>query len=552
MIRFRPRLAQCAASYDPAQFRADLLAGVTVGVVALPLAIGFGIASGASPATGVYTAIIGGLLVSALGGSRVQIGGPAGAFVGLVYATIVRYGLPDLLVCTMMAGGLLFLLGALRLGSLIKFIPHPVTTGFTCGIAITIISTQVKDFLGLPIPALPASFAGKLLAFGRHLPQTSAADALLGLACAAAIKLWPKRWGRRVPGSIVVVVFGTLAARMLRLPVATIGARFGPGAIPRALPALHWPAFSWAHLGDLAHPAVAIALLAAIESLLSAVVSDGMIDDRHDSNQELMAQGVANVVSPLFGGIPVTGVIARTATNVRSGATSPVAGIVHALTLLAIVLAAAPLAQYVPLTVLGAVLIVVSINMGEWDEFLILHRQPKGDAAVFLVTFVLTVFFDLTLAVEVGMLLAAFLFIKRISDATEVGELDKIVDASGAFGHEPAGDVPAGALVYRVFGALLFGAADKLDAVIRRMGSDSRVVVLHLSAVVAMDRTALGILDTLHEKLERHGRHLVLSGSHAQPHALMAKAGFLDRVGPENVCPDLPRALERARVLLRR
>lgn len=549
MVSFRPKLWDAMRGYDAGSLRADLLAGITVGVVALPLAIGFGIASGVSPAVGIYTAIIGGFLISFLGGSRVQIGGPAGAFVGLVYLTLLRYGASNLILCTMMAGLFLITLGATGLGSLIKFIPHPVTTGFTCGIAVTIISTQVKDFLGLPLARVPPSFIGKVIAFATHLRGLSPATLLLGLACILLIKFWPKGWARRVPGSIVAVVLGTVAAKLLHLPVDTIGGRFGPGAIPRSFPSLQLPSFSWRHLADLIHPAMAIALLGAIESLLSAVVSDGMIDDRHDSNQELMAQGVANLVTPLFGGIPVTGVIARTATNVRCGARSPVAGMVHAFTLLVIVLAAAPLAQFVPLTVLAAVLIVVSLNMGEWDELLMLGRQAKSDAAVFVVTFFLTVVFDLSIAVEVGMIMAAFLFIKRISDTTEVGALDELIDRTSAFGHEPALNVPQGTLVYRVFGALVFGAADKLDAVIRRMGGDTKVVILHLSAVVAMDGTALRALETLQAKLERHGRQLVLSGSHTQPHQLMAKAGFLDQLGPDNVCPTLAAALDRARAL---
>lgn len=551
MFSFRPKLWDAMRGYNASTLRADLLAGITVGVVALPLAIGFGIASGVSPAVGIYTAIIGGFLVSLLGGSRVQIGGPAGAFVGLVYLTLVRYGMSNLILCTMMAAIFLFILGATRLGSLVKFIPHPVTTGFTCGIAITIISTQVKDFLGLPLGAVPPLFVGKVMVLATHLRGLSWPTVLLGGASVVLIKVWPKSWGRRVPGSIVAVIAGTVAARLLHLPVATIGSRFGADAIPRSFPSLRLPAVSFRHLADLMHPAMAIAVLGAIESLLSAVVSDGMIDDRHDSNQELMAQGIANFATPLFGGIPVTGVIARTATNVRCGAHTPVAGMVHALTLLAIVLAAAPLAQYVPLTVLAAVLIIVSLNMGEWDEFLVLGRQSKSDAAVFVVTFFLTVVFDLTVAVEVGMIMAAFLFIKRIADTTEVGTLDEVVDRSGALGHEPALDVPPGTLVYRVFGALLFGAADKLDAVMRRMGSDSRVVVLHLAAVVAMDGTALRALETLHAKLERHGRRLILSGTRTQPRQLMEKAGFLDRLGPDNVCPTLTAALGRARALTR-
>jgi SulP family sulfate permease len=449
-----------------------------------------------------------------------------------------------------MAGVILFAMGMARLGALIKYIPHPVTTGFTCGIAITIISTQIKDFFGLPIAVVPASFLEKLPAFVRAAPSLSGPTCAIGLLAIAIIKLWPKPWARRVPGSIIAIVVDTALVHFLKLPVATIGSRFGDAGIPTALPAPHLPAFDLRHFGDLIRPAVAIALLGAIESLLSAVVSDGMIDARHDSNQELMGQGLANVASSLFGGIPVTGVIARTATNVRSGATSPIAGMVHALTLLVIVLLAAPLARFIPLTVLGAVLIIVSLNMGEWDEFLLLGRQTKSDAAVFLVTFGLTVVFDLTVAVEIGMVLAAFLFIKRVSDTTEVDALDQITAATGAFGHEPITDLPAGVMVYRVFGALLFGAVDKLDSVMRRANADTRVVILHLAAVIAIDATAINALENAYDKLRHHGKYLVLSGAHTQPHALMEKAGFLEKLGEANVCANLPAAVARARELL--
>ena len=518
--------------------------------MALPLAIGLGIASGVSPGAGIYTAIIGGFLVSALGGSRVQIGGPAGAFVGLVYVVIAQYGLPNLLICTAMAGVCLFLLGALRLGTLIKYVPHPVTTGFTCGIAVTIAISQVKDFLGLQLDVLPPEFAERMLALFQGLPTISWETVTVGAGSLALIKLWPKRWTRYVPGSIVAVIAGTSAVVFLDLPVATISSRFGVDAFPSGLPEFQPLVFDWSSLGGLIRPALAITLLGAIESLLSAVVADGMIDDRHDSNQELMGQGVANLVVPFFGGIPVTGVIARTATNVRNGATSPIAGIVHALVLLLIVLIAAPLAKFIPLTVLAAVLIVVAMNMGDWAEFRVLHRHTKSDAAVFLVTFVLTVLFDLTVAVEVGMLLAAGLFIKRVTDTTQVAMLDE--GGAAAFGHEPAIEVPRGVLVYRVFGALLFGAADKLDSVIRRTGTDTKVVVLHMATVTALDATALNALERLHEKLHRHKKHLVLSGPHTQPYVLMDRVGFLDRVGPENVAGDLNAAIARARDLVER
>jgi SulP family sulfate permease len=549
-FRFRPKLVESLRNYSWRRLHADLVAGLIVGIVALPLAIGFGIASGVSPGAGITTAIVGGFVVSALGGSSVQIGGPAGAFVGLIYAIVVQYGLPNLIICTAMAGLILFIFGLARLGALIKYIPHPVTTGFTCGIAITIISTQIKDFFGMHIPEVPAAFLEKLPAFARALPTLSLPTLAIGALSIATIKLWPKSWARRVPGSMIAIVIGTVVVHAFKLPVETIGSRFGDAGIPSALPSIHVPVIDLKHIGDLIRPAVAIALLGSIESLLSAVVADGMIDGRHDSNQELMAQGIANLASSLFGGIPVTGVLARTATNVRSGATSPVAGMAHALTLLLIVLLAAPLARFIPLTVLGAVLIVVSINMGEWDEFLLLGKQTKSDAAVFLVTFGLTVVFDLTVAVEIGMILAAFLFIKRVSDTTEVDALDQISSSTGAFGHEAVPELPPGVLVYRVFGALLFGAVDKLDSMMRRANADAKVVILHMAAVIAIDATAINALENAYEKLSRHGRFLVLSGSHTQPHALMEKSGFLKKIGSENVCRDLASAVARARVLL--
>ena len=423
-----------------------------------------------------------------------------------------------------------------------------MTTGFTCGIAITIMMTQVKDFLGLQLATVPAEFFSKLEALGRALPTLSGPTLAVGLASVVIIVFWPKPWGRFVPGSIVAVILGTFAVNFFHLPVATITSHFGAGAFPDGLPVPRALVFDWQHLGSLLAPAVAITMMGAIESLLSAVVADGMIDDRHDSNQELMAQGIANFTVPFFGGIPVTGVLARTATNVRNGANSPVAGMVHALTLLLVVLLAAPLAKLIPLTVLGAVLLVVAVRMGEWDEFLLLGRQTKSDAAVFVVTFTLTTCFDLTVAVKWGLILAGALFIKRITDTTHVLEHDD--DASLTQGHEPVADLPKGVLVFRVFGALMFGAADKLESVMRRAGADTKVVILHMAAVTALDATALNALETLYEKLQRHGKRLVLSGPHTQPYFLMDKAGFLDRVGPENITGDLAGAVVRARELV--
>src|SRR5438477_11921925 len=384
-ISFRPKLFETLKHYSREDLFADLVAGITVGIVALPLAMAFGIASGVKPEAGIFTAVLAGFIISALGGSRVQIGGPTGAFVVIVYGIIAKYGLDNLLICTVMAGVILLVMGFTRMGTMIKFIPYPVTMGFTCGIAVLIFSTQIKDFFGLNLDPVPADFVEKLKALGANFGTVQWPAVALALGSVSIILFWPKRLARRVPGSIVVVILGTALVSLFRFPVETIGSRFG--GIPQGLPGLHLPPLSWANLQHLFQPAVTIALLAAIESLLSAVVADGMIDDRHDSNQELMAQGIANIASPLFGGIPATGAIARTATNIRSGARSPVAGITHALTLLIILPPGAAPRGVVPLATLSAVLIVVAYNMGEWRHFTRLSKWPKSDPALFLATF---------------------------------------------------------------------------------------------------------------------------------------------------------------------
>jgi SulP family sulfate permease len=409
-------------------------------------------------------------------------------------------------------------------------------------------TTQIKVFFGLQLDVVPAEFFEKMAALLHAAPTMSGHTVAVGVASIALIRLWPKAWGRFMPGSMVAVVAGTWVVWYFQWPVETIASRFGPEAFPSGWPQFQPLSFDLHRLGDLVRPAMAITLLGGIESLLSAVVADGMTDDRHDSNQELMAQGVANFTVPFFGGIPVTGVLARTATNVRNGASSPVAGMVHALVLLLIVLIAAPAAKFIPLTVLAAVLLVVAFNMGDWEEFRVLHRHTKSDAAVFVVTFVLTVIFDLTVAVEVGMILAAGLFIKRVTDTTQVAALDET--GIPGQGHEPVKDVPRGVLIYRVFGALLFGAADKLDSVIRRANTDTRVVILHMASVTALDATALNALETLLEKLRHHKKHLILSGPHTQPYFLMEKSGYLERVGADNVTGDLDAAVARARELI--
>ncbi|MDF9828126.1 SulP family sulfate permease [Ereboglobus sp. PH5-5] len=563
LARFRPKILDCLRDYSREKFIKDLMAGLTVGVVALSLCIGLGVASGVEPQAGLYAGIIGGFLVSLLGGSKVQVGGPAGAFVGLLAIIAANYGFANLLLCTMMAGVMLFAMGLFRLGTLIRFVPQPVIAGFTCGIAITILLTQVKPFFGLQMDKEPGEFLPRIAALVQAAPSVNWFTTGLGVLSLLVLFRWPARWARYVPGSIVVVVGGTLLVWLAQLEwvrqfftfkVATIGSEFG--GIPRGLPSFAWPRFDWQQLGNLVVPAATIAMLGAIESLMSAVVADGLTDDRHDSNQELMGQGVANFVTPLFGGIPVTGVIARTATNIRSGAQTPVAGLVHAVFLLAVLLIAAPLAKHIPLVTFAAVLAAVGWKMGEWGEFTRLKKRLRGDAAVFLVTFFLTVCVDLTAAVGFGMLLACVLFVKRVADTAQVQSMMGNESDAGQPGHEKneelAEKLPNGVVIYRVFGALLFGAADKLDMVLRRGIEDTQVVIFHMAAVTAMDSTALDRLENLHAKLHKRKKHMILCGPHTQAYFMMEKAGFLDAVGHDNVAADLPSAVERAKALLAR
>lgn len=555
---FRPKLLEALRGYSQQDFLRDLLAGITVGIVALPLAMAFAIASGVPPQAGIFTAVIAGFVISALGGSRVAIGGPTGAFVVILYGIYQQYGATNMVICTMMAGVILMVMGFARMGAMIKFIPYPVTMGFTCGIAVLILSTQIKDFLGLQIQEkMPAEFIEKMLVLGRHLGTVHWPTLVLGGSSLAIIIAWPKRFARWVPGSIVALIFGTtlvalMQAGVLPLPasctVETIGSRFN--GIPQGLPALTLPTLDWSNLQNLIRPATTIALLAAIESLLCCVVADGMIDDRHDSNQELIAQGVANIISPLFGGIAATGAIARTATNIKNGGRSPVAGIVHAVVLLLIILIAAPLAKYIPLATLGAVLVIVSYNMGEWHMFARLRNWPKSDAAVFLTAFGLTVLIDLTVAVEVGMVLAAILFIKRISETTQITSVDEHSETEGAEHSLTGKQIPRGVMIYQVFGAFFFGVADKLETALKRANQEPDVLILRMRRVLAIDATGLNALEDLHDKLRKRNKHLILSGPHTQPLFAMDRAGFLDRLGRENVCAHVEDSLDRAREIL--
>lgn len=545
---FRPKLLDCLRGYTSEQFGADLIAGLTVGIVALPLAMAFAIASGVKPEAGIFTAVIAGFIISALGGSRVQIGGPTGAFVVIVYGIIAQYGVANLAICTIMAGFMLLAMGLTGLGSAIKFIPYPVTMGFTSGIAVLIFTTQIKDFFGLSVEKVPAEFVEKIKVLGEHFHTLHWPTVALAIASLLIIVFWPQKWARRVPGSIVALLFGTALVMILKIPVETIGTRFG--GIPKGLPTMLWPDLSWQNIHHLFQPALTIALLAAIESLLSAVVADGMIDDRHDSNQELIAQGLANICSPLFGGIPATGAIARTATNVKNGGRSPVAGITHALTLLVILLVAAPLAKFIPLSTLSAVLLVVAFNMGEWHQFARLPRWPRGDAAVFLAAFGLTVLIDLTVAVEVGMVLAAVLFIKRMSETTQITAVDESTETEGSHHSLVGKEIPEGVLVFRVFGAFFFGAADKLETALKSAQQEPKVLILRMRKVLAMDATGLNALEDLYEKMHMRGQYLILSGPHTQPYATMVNAGFIDQIGEENVCPHIEASLDRARQIL--
>jgi len=545
---FRPRLVETLRNYSGSAFLADLTAGFTVGIVALPMAMAFAIASGVKPEAGIFTAVIAGFLVSALGGTRVAIGGPTGAFIVILYGIYAKYGAENLAICTMMAGVILLIMGAARMGTVIKYIPYPVTMGFTSGIAVLIFSTQIKDFLGLTVEKMPSDFVEKMRVLAGHVDTCQWPTVALAAGSLAIILAWPKKWQRRVPGSIVALILGTLAVAFFHVSVETIGTKFG--GIPQGLPHPHIPALSWENIQHLFQPATTIALLAAIESLLCAVVADGMIDDRHDSNQELMAQGIANIVSPLFGGIAATGAIARTATNVRCGGRSPVAGMVHAATLLAIILVAAPLARFIPLATLSAVLVNVALNMGEWHNFARLPKWPRSDAVVFLTAFGLTVVVDLTAAVEIGMVLAAMLFIKRVSETTQITAVDESSETEGPQ-HSLIGKVvPKGVMIYRIFGSFFFGAADKLETALKRSGQEPEVLILGMRKVLAMDATGLNALEDLYERLNRRKKHVILSGPHTQPLFMMDKAGFLERLGRENICADLEHSLERAREIL--
>lgn len=563
--RFRPRsLELLDGKLTRQRVVADGLAGMTVGLIALPLALAFGVASipaGATtpfpaPAVGLFTAIIAGFLVSALGGSRVQIGGPTAAFIPILLLIVSKYGYDGLLISTMMAGAILVIMGAVRMGTLIKFIPYPVTSGFTTGIAVSVMASQVPEFLGLNQGPAPSEFLEKIPWLLKNLGHINPAVLALAAGCTLFIHFWPRLgYHRRVPGSIIAMVAATVLVAAFgwetSAHVATIGSKFGPDAIPHGLPPFHWPEFTLERLRDLIAPATTIAILCSIESLLSAVVADGLINDRHDANTELIAQGVANLVCPLFCGLPATGAIARTSANVKTGGRSPLAGMTHAVTLLLIVLVFSRYAQFVPMAAIAGVLVIVAFRMGEWHELTRLRKMPRSDAAVLVTTFGLTVVFDLVVAVEIGMVLAAILFIRRVAETTEISQVTGDDELETPEQLARGKKIPEGVVVYRIFGPFFFGAAEKMEDALLRLERLPRVLILRMQLVPAMDATALNALESMVERMQKAGGTVILSGPHHQPLEVMMKAGFVERLGRKNIRAHFDQALERANEILK-
>lgn len=546
---FRPALIDALKTYSTKRFLQDLSAGITVGIVALPLAMAFAIASGLKPEAGIFTAIIAGFIISALGGSRVQIGGPAGAFIVVVYEIVAHYGVANLLLATMFAGVLLFLMGLLRLGRMVRFVPISIVSGFTNGIAILIALSQLKDFLGLRIDNMPAEFFAKLRALLMNLHSIDPSTLALGLASLAIVSLWPKSYSdsssriyrivARLPGTIVALALATIAVNLLNLPVETIGSRFGE--IPRALPQLMLPDFEWRTVQHLLAPAITIALLCAIESLLCARAADNMTEDRHDPNQELMAQGAANIVAPLFGGFCATGTIARTMTNIRAGANSPISGIVHALVLLLILLVAAPLAENIPLVALAAILLSVAYNMGDWREFAQLKRFAPNHRVIFLCTFTLTIVIDLSVAVEIGILLACLSFIVQVARLTRIEMMSEAEKRQ----HDLDGQID----IHRIVGALFFGSMGRFEQLLDPRRALPLVTLLDLSGVFKLDATGLEAIESLHVLAHRRGCHLIIAGLQAAPAALVLRKGLAEEGEPPHIVATIDQGYALARQL---
>jgi len=542
-----PKLVQCLSEgYSWDTLASDVMAGVTVGLVALPLAMAFAIASGLPPQNGIYCAIIAGFTISALGGSRVQIGGPTGAFVVVVSGIVAAHGVDGLFMCTLMAGAILVVLGITGLGTAVKFIPRPVVIGFTNGIGVLIASTQLRDLFGLQVSRIPGEFLARMRVFATAADTASVTTTIVGATTIAAI-LVLRAVSRRIPGSIIVLLLGSTIAVLAALPVDTIGSRFG--AVPGGLPQLHVPVFRPDLILTLLSPALTVAMLGAIESLLSAVVADRMAGDRHDPNVELTAQGIANVLSPLFGGLPATGAIARTATNIRSGARTPVAGMTHAVTLLLILLFAAPLTRHIPLAMLAGILLIVSYDMGEWREIPVVLKLGPAEAAVWGITFLLTVLADLTVAVEAGMILAALLYIRRVTTTTTVARVTRDYVEHGRRHSLQLHDIPDDVAIYRIHGPFLFGSSDKLLDLEQDIDHLPKVVILRLRNMTAIDATGLQAIERLSDTLRRSGRSLLLCGMRDQPARMMERAEFHERIGSENLLPSVDAAFARARLV---
>lgn len=547
---FQPALLSALKDYSKQKFLTDLMAGVIVGIVALPLAIAFGIASGVSPEKGLITAIIGGFIVSLLGGSQVQIGGPTGAFIVIVYGIIQNFGMEGLAVATVIAGIILLIMGALKLGTVIKFIPYPIVVGFTSGIALTIFTTQMKDLFGLTIDKVPADFISKWIAYGGAWDTWNPAAFLIGIASIGIIVVTP-RFSKKIPGSLVAIILMTIVVYILRnhlgiTTIETIGDRF---SIQASLPRPTILSFNMETIDLLLPSAFTIAMLGAIESLLSATVADGVTGDRHNSNTELIAQGAANVLVPLFGGIPVTGAIARTMTNINNGGRTPVAGIIHAGVLLLILLFLGPLTKHIPMACLAGVLIIVSYNMSEWRTFRSLMKNPKSDISVLLVTFFLTVIFDLTIAIEIGLLIAMVLFMRRVAETTHVSVATQKIDLSTESEitqEKEVLSVPKGVEVYEIDGPFFFGIANKFDGIMKTMGDKPKVRIIRMRKVPFMDSTGLHNLESLLRLSQAEGIYMILSGVNEPVRRLLVKSGFDQRIGAENICSNINEALEKA------
>ncbi len=545
--KFIPKSVISLKNYNLSYFVNDLIAGITVGLVALPLAMAFAISSGVPPQSGIYCAIIAGFIISALGGSKNQIGGPTGAFVVVVSGIVTAHGIDGLFICTLMAGIILVALAVSGLGKAVKYIPRPVIIGFTNGIAVLIASTQIKDFFGLSIESTPGDFIGRMTAIYESFPTISLSSTLFSVVSLATLIIF-RKFIPKIPGSIFILVTGIIACSLLKLPVPTVESRFG--AIPTGLPALKLPAFRPDLILALLSPAITVAMLGAIESLLSAVVADRMSKDKHNPNAELLAQGIANIFSPLFGGLPATGAIARTATNIRSGAKTPAAGMIHAITLLLILLVAAPLAGQTPLPALAAILLMVAYNMGEWSEIPSILKLSPASIIVWAITFGLTVFADLTVAVEAGLIMAALLYIRKVTRTTTLVKVTSEHVASDADHSLHLNPLPEGAVMYRIHGPFLFGATEKLDQIYEELQSLPAVIIIRLRNMNAIDATGVYAFEKLAEAIHQSGRSMLLCGMRDQPKSILEKAAFHKIIGAENLCLSLKEAVKRARQIL--